>query len=62
MPISDAQKRALKKYAEANPEVLRAAKKRYEEKRPPRKRDRAAYMRERRAKLKAAKQQDQPEG
>jgi hypothetical protein len=60
MPISDAQKRALKKYAEANPEVLRAARQRHEEKRPPRKRDRAKYMREYRARKKL--EQDQPEG
>ena len=60
MPKTDAQKRAQKKYAESHPEVLQAARRRYEETRP--KRNLAAYMRERRAKLKAAQQQDQPEG
>lgn len=61
MPKTDAQRRAQKKYAESHPEVLQAARQRYEENRP--KRNLAAYMREWRARKKQESQQrDQPEG
>jgi hypothetical protein len=41
---SEAQLRAIKKYAAKNPDIVARAKRRYEAKRPPR--DRAEYMRE----------------
>jgi len=57
MAKTPAQKAAQARYAERNPEIMRAVRRRYEEVRPPR--DRAEYMREYRRRQKEKLQQQQ---